>query len=116
MRVLIHMLRKEFLQIFRNKGMLPIIFVAPLVQLLVLVHAADFEVRNVRLTVSDMDGSRTSQALIGRFTASDRFHVTVTHNGFTGNMRNDRRKVPRTPSCASPQDSKKSCFAVATAR
>jgi ABC-2 type transport system permease protein len=88
MRVLIHMLRKEFLQIFRNKGMLPIIFVAPLVQLLVLVHAADFEVRNVRLTVDDLDGSRTSQALIGRFTASDRFQVTVTHNGFSGNMRN----------------------------
>ena len=37
MRVVRHLLRKEFLQIFRNRGMLPIIFVAPLVQLLVLV-------------------------------------------------------------------------------
>ncbi|MCB9166205.1 MAG: ABC transporter permease [Flavobacteriales bacterium] len=86
MRTVLHMLRKEFLQIFRNKGMLPIIFVAPIVQLLVLVHAADFEVRNVRLMVNDMDGSPTSRALIDRFGASERFQVTVTHCCFEKGM------------------------------
>ena len=34
MRALRVLLRKEFLQIFRNKGMLPIIFVAPVMQFL----------------------------------------------------------------------------------
>ena len=86
MRVVRHLLRKEFLQIFRNRGMLPIIFVAPLVQLLVLVHAADFEVRNVRLLVSDMDGSATSRALIARFTASERFKVEPVRGGFPSGM------------------------------
>lgn len=86
MRIVLHLLRKEFRQIFRNKGMLPIIFVAPIVQLLVLVHAADFEVRNVRLLVSDLDGSATSRALIERFRASDRFHVERTIGGFRTGM------------------------------
>ncbi len=86
MRIVRHLLRKEFLQIFRNKGMLPIIFVAPIVQLLILVNAADFEVRNVRLMVSDMDGSATSTALIDRFRASDRFTVQRTYGGFMQGM------------------------------
>ncbi|TXI76405.1 MAG: ABC transporter permease [Flavobacteriales bacterium] len=86
MRIVGHLLRKEFLQIFRNKGMLPIIFIAPLVQLLVLVHAADFEVRNVRLLVNDMDGSTASRGIVERFRASDRFRVDGTHAGFTGGM------------------------------
>jgi ABC-2 type transport system permease protein len=86
MRTVLILLRKEFLQIFRNKGMLPIIFVAPIVQLLILVHAADFEVRNVRLLVSDMDGSATSRALVDRFRASDRFHVSSTTKSFNDGM------------------------------
>ena len=36
MRTILFILQKEFLQIFRNKAMLPIIFVMPIVQLLVL--------------------------------------------------------------------------------
>ena len=86
MRIVRHLLRKEFLQIFRNKGMLPIIFVAPVIQLLVLVNAADFEVRNVRLLVSDMDGSPTSRALIDRFRASDRFTVERGYGDFHQGM------------------------------
>jgi ABC-2 type transport system permease protein len=86
MRIVRHLLRKEFLQIFRNKGMLPIIFVAPVLQLLILVNAADFEVRNVRLLVSDMDGSAASRALIDRFRASDRFTVERGYGGFEEGM------------------------------
>jgi ABC-2 type transport system permease protein len=86
MRIVRHLLRKEFLQIFRNKGMLPIIFVAPVLQLLILVNAADFEVRNVRVLVDDMDGSATSRALIARFGASDRFTLERGYGGFTEGM------------------------------
>lgn len=86
MRTVLHMLRKEFLQIFRNKGMLPIIFVAPVAQLLILVHAADFEVRNVRLLVNDMDRSAMSRALVHRLEASDLFHVQEGFGGFKEGM------------------------------
>ena len=47
MKVLRFLIRKEFLQIFRNKGMLPVIFVMPVIQLVILSNAADFEIRNI---------------------------------------------------------------------
>ncbi len=75
MSALPHLLKKEFRQIFRNKAMLPIIFVLPIVQLLILVNAADFEIRNINLIVEDLDHSRTSRELYGQFEASPYFRV-----------------------------------------
>ena len=75
MSALPHLLKKEFRQIFRNKAMLPIIFSLPLVQLLVLVNAADFEIRNTRIAFQDADRSTASQLLISKFTASPYFEV-----------------------------------------
>ena len=43
MKTILYIIQKEFLQVFRNKSMLPIIFVVPLVQLIILVNAATYE-------------------------------------------------------------------------
>lgn len=75
MKALPHLLRKEFRQIRRNKAMLPIIFILPLVQLLILVNAADFEIRNIGIAFEDSDRSQASQQLIGRFASSPYFNV-----------------------------------------
>ena len=45
MRTILFIIQKEFIQVFRNKAMLPIIFVVPIVQLLILVNAATFEMK-----------------------------------------------------------------------
>ena len=47
MRTVIYILQKEFIQVFRNKLMLPIIFVVPIVQLVVLVFAASLDMKNI---------------------------------------------------------------------
>ena len=57
MRTLFYVLQKEFTQVFRNKSMLPIIFVMPLVQMLILVFAATNELRQVDLAIVDYDHS-----------------------------------------------------------
>lgn len=75
MRVLLYIIQKEFLQIFRNRSMLPIIFGLPIVQLLVLAHAATFDVKNIKLSVLDHDHSNTSRALVEHFRASPEFIV-----------------------------------------
>jgi len=62
-------LQKEFRQIFRNKTMLPVIFVIPVVQLLVLAFAVTFEIRNINLVVVDQDHSVKSRELIAKFRA-----------------------------------------------
>lgn len=76
MRVLLFLLQKEFKQIFRDKGILVIIFVAPLIQLLVLPLAADYEIKNLNLTVVDHDKSDYSRRLISKIAATDYFKIT----------------------------------------
>ena len=70
------LLRKEFLQILRDKVMLRQLMIMPVVQLLLLSAAATFEVRNARLFTVDHDGTASSRAVADRLVASGRFeHV-----------------------------------------
>lgn len=73
MRTIKFLLQKEFLQIFRNKGMLPIIFLMPVIQLVVLSFAATYELREVRVHLVDFDQSTSSRQLINKFEASGYF-------------------------------------------
>jgi len=73
MRVIKFLLQKEFLQIFRNKGMLPIMFVMPIIQLLILSNAATFDVKNVSYMLVDQDRSSFSHDLSNAFEASSYF-------------------------------------------
>jgi len=78
MKTLLFIIQKEFLQVFRNKSMLPIIFVMPIVQLVVLVHAMTFEIRNIPMTVVDHDLSGYSQRLVHKFAATGFFIIKNT--------------------------------------
>ncbi len=75
MKRILFIIQKEFKQIFRNKGMLPIIFILPLVQLIILSNAATFEIKNIKFSYVDYDHSSTSRALIEKFDASNYFNV-----------------------------------------
>ncbi len=73
MKTIRYIIQKEFKQIFRNKAMLPIIFVMPIIQILVLSYAATFEVKNIRLGFIDRDFSAESRKLISKFSTSPYF-------------------------------------------
>lgn len=73
MRVLGFLLRKEFLQIFRDRVIVRMVFLMPLVQLLLLANTATFEVTSARLYVVDQDHSTMSRAVVNRLSASGRF-------------------------------------------
>jgi ABC-2 type transport system permease protein len=53
--------------------MLPIIFVLPIVQLLILTYATDFELKNINFTYVDHDQSATSKSLLSHFQNSPYF-------------------------------------------
>jgi ABC-2 type transport system permease protein len=76
MRTLKFLLQKEFRQVFRDKGILPAIFVMPIVQLLILPMAANYTIKNISLAVVDHDHSSYSQKLISKVTASGYFQLT----------------------------------------
>ncbi|OHX65195.1 ABC transporter permease [Flammeovirga pacifica] len=68
-------LQKEFKQIFRDKGMLPIIFLMPIMQLMVLSFAATFDVHNINMEIIDKDQSSLSQQLISKYASSSYFNI-----------------------------------------
>ncbi len=77
MRTVLFLLQKEFLQIFRHRIMVALIFAMPIIQLVILANAADYEVRNIRLGIIDRDQSETSAMLSGQFAASPNFEVVL---------------------------------------
>ena len=66
---------KEFLQIFRNKSILAIIFMMPLIQLVILPLAANYEIKDIKIAVVDHDKSTQSRELIRKITASGYFKI-----------------------------------------
>lgn len=75
MRTILFILQKEFRQLFRDKTMLPIIFIIPVFQLVILSFTATFEIKHTRLVVVDEDRSAQSRELISRFEGSAFFIV-----------------------------------------
>ncbi len=75
MRTILIILRKEFIQISRNMTILPILFIMPFIQLILLGFAADFEVKNLNLHVIDNDQSAFSRALISKYSGSPYFNI-----------------------------------------
>jgi ABC-2 type transport system permease protein len=73
MRTLYYLLQKEFIQITRNKTILRLIFVLPVVQLLVLVNAATLDMKNLAISVCDHDHSSLSKRLVKELDASPFF-------------------------------------------
>src|SRR5690606_8434581 len=82
MRILLFLLKKEFKQIFRNKSLLPMILVAPIIQLLILPLAADYEVKNINISIVDHDHSTYSQKLVSEITASGYFRLADYGSSF----------------------------------
>ncbi len=75
MRTVLFLVQKEFLQIFRNKTMLPLLLVMPVLQTLLLAFAANYEVKDLALAVVDHDHSPTSRQLTAKLGASGYFHI-----------------------------------------
>jgi ABC-2 type transport system permease protein len=90
MRTILFIIQKEFIQVFRNRMMMPIIFVVPLVQLIIIVHAATFEMKNIRMSVVDLDMSYSSRQMISKFQGSPFF--IIAHSSFSYKEAEDKMK------------------------
>jgi len=67
--------RKEFAQIFRQPAILRMMIIMPIMQLILLPLAANYEVKNINLQVIDYDRSSYSFALIHKLEASPYFKL-----------------------------------------
>jgi len=68
-------IRKEFIQIFRDTRTLIMILVIPIMQLFLLGYSATSDVRNIPLAVLDQSQSPESRALLDSYRAADYFRI-----------------------------------------
>ncbi len=83
MQRILHLMKKEFRQIFRDRSMIAILFVAPLLQLFVIGNAVTTDVLDVRLVIHDADRTPMSRELIGHFLHSRYFRVVDVEDDVT---------------------------------
>ncbi len=69
------MIIKEFIQVFRDKRMLAIILVTPVIQLLAFGYAVTTDVNHITTAVYDLDRSYESRELVRRLESSGYFNV-----------------------------------------
>lgn len=72
-----HLLRKEFIQVFRDPRMRLVIFGVPIIQCLIFGYAVTMDVQHVRLALVDHDGTPASRELVAAFTGSKYFDVVL---------------------------------------
>lgn len=73
MRIIFMLIKKEFLQVFRNPLLLSILVVAPLVEFMIFPFCADYEIKVLDIAFLDHDHSRVSTDIIHKFSTSDIF-------------------------------------------
>lgn len=70
-------LKKEFRQIFRDPAILRLIFLMPVMQLILLPFAADYEVKNIKVGIIDLDHSDYARQLISKLEHSSYFRLAA---------------------------------------
>jgi len=99
MRTLVNILVKELLQLRRDPKIVPILFIAPVMQLTILGYAATTDVRRVELAVCDLDRTQASRELVDAFTSSTYFRQVVSvpsQDGFDPWLDSGRARIALT--------------------
>ncbi|HEY4715630.1 MAG TPA: ABC transporter permease, partial [bacterium] len=75
-RQVLNIAKKEFILLRRDRRMYPILFIAPIVQLILFGYAATFDVKNVPVAVYSNDNGSIARRYLEMFTASENFVIT----------------------------------------
>ncbi|OFW17898.1 MAG: ABC transporter [Acidobacteria bacterium RIFCSPLOWO2_02_FULL_65_29] len=77
MRRVLHLVRKELLELRQDPRLFGVVILAPIVQLTVLGYAATTDVKDIPIAIVDADRSAESGRLVARFEASDNFTIAA---------------------------------------
>jgi ABC-2 type transport system permease protein len=72
------LIRKEFIQIRRDKRTLIMMVAIPLIWIVLFGYAATFDVPNIKVVVAAPEGSITAPQVVAALEGSDRFNVVAT--------------------------------------
>jgi ABC-2 type transport system permease protein len=101
-RTVLALMKKEFHQVLRDRTMLRLIFVAPLLQLLILGYTASTDVKLIYTALYDFNRSELSREFVRSFSAGDYFVPRTTdipvfdaERGFKENKFNAVMVIPK---------------------
>ncbi len=83
MKTILHIIKKEFLQLKRDPRLFAIVFMAPVLQLILLGYAATLDVNNINTVIYDQDKTVTSRDLIEKFERSGYFTIKKYVDSYT---------------------------------
>jgi ABC-2 type transport system permease protein len=70
------LVRKEFIQLFRDKKIRPILVIAPLIQILIFGYVVNYDIRDIRLAIFDQSQTRESRLIADTFRGNGIFRIT----------------------------------------
>ena len=73
----LHLMRKEVLELKRDPRLFSVVIMAPIIQLTVLGYAATTDVTDIPIVIVDADRSTASRALVHRFETSQNFKIVA---------------------------------------
>ncbi len=74
---ILQMIRKEFVQAFRDPRMRRLLMISPIIQTLLFGYVVSTDVRNIPTAIYDLDNSFRSRDLVSRFVSSKYFQVVA---------------------------------------
>jgi len=96
MRRILAITRKEFIHIMRDKRLLGVILIMPLIQLFLYAYALSFDVKHLPTATLDMDHTATSRQYIDALQQSNYFtvdNVLTSYSQVDGAFESNRDKV-----------------------
>lgn len=75
LRRVLHLMRKEVLELKQDPRLFSVVIIAPIMQLTVLGYAATTDVKDVPIAIVDADRSTASRDLVQRFASSANFKI-----------------------------------------
>jgi ABC-2 type transport system permease protein len=77
MKRVLHLIKKELLELRQDPRLFGIVILAPIIQLNVLGYAATTDVKDIPIAIVDADRSTASRALVHRFESSANFKIVA---------------------------------------
>jgi len=69
------LVRKEFIQLFRDKRNRPLLIITPVIQLLIFGYVVNYDIRDIRIALMDQAHTRESRLVADAFSANRIFRI-----------------------------------------
>jgi len=86
-----YLLKKEFIEIFRQKEQLPLLFIAPIIQVIILGYVVTTDIENIPVEIINLSHNKATYRIINRIRSTPLFNVKKISNEMVNNIETLKR-------------------------